>query len=130
MAVAAADVVARMRVLWPQLTSSAAPDATALAWVDTVARLVGSVPYGTTELEAKAHMLAHFMYRVDPAGLLGAGGLHGSVTGVTQGPMSVSFADPAAGDPGSDADLKRTAPGRTLLMLRSTLKATMPRWVS
>lgn len=130
MALVAADVVARARVLWPALTESAAPDAVALAWVTAAEQLVGTA-YKSLQFDATAHALAHFMYRLDPVGELGTGGAGtGAVGSLRTGNLSVGFQGSGAGRSGSDADLELTRPGQTLLMLRSTLPATLPRWIS
>ena len=105
MALAAADVVARARVLWPQLTVAAAPQTTALAWVPMALQIAGDV-YLELQTDAAAHALAHCMYRLDPAGVLGTGGGgSGAISSIRTGGLSVGYHGSTTGRRGSDADL-------------------------
>lgn len=114
-----------MRALWPALDATAAPDAVALAWVNWARNIAGE-NYGDDILDAQANALAHMMYRLDPSGTLGSGGVStGQVTSIKTLSLSVSYGAAGGGSavPGSDADLMTTRPGQALLALRATKAA-------
>lgn len=119
-----AAVIARARALWPALTTAAASDTFLSAWLVQARHLAASPRWGALQLDATAHALAHFAYRVDPAGLLTGGGASaGPVTSLSTLGLSASFAGPAAAQQRSaaDAELATTPPGRAFLALRASV---------
>lgn len=115
-----ASAITLCRSLWPAVTEAAASDAFLTAWYADASARAGEAWFDTDQLTAVAHLLAHHAYRVDPAGLLGAGAGVGAVQSMTTGRRSVSWGS-ATGtgslSPG-DAVLATTKPGLAYLELR------------
>lgn len=120
--------IALCRELWPAVTTAAASDAFLTAWYDDVQGMAGEVYFGTDTLLARAHLLAHQAYRVDPAGLLGGGSGVGPVQSVTTSRRSVSYGTAAGVQSATlgDADLATTKPGLAYLRLRERRPSRLP----
>lgn len=120
--------IALCRELWPAVTTAAASDAFLTAWYDDVAGIAGEVYFGSDTLLARAHLLAHEAYRVDPNDVLGGGGVAGPVQSVTTSRRSVSYAVSAGVQNVTlaDADLATTKPGLAYLRLRARKLSRLP----
>lgn len=113
-----ATIIARTRALWPALTTAVASDAFCEAWVPA-ARLYVGTGWGSAELDALSHLVAHYIYRIDPAGTLGTGGAGiGAVQSISTNGLSASFAAPTVAP--ADVELATTRPGSAYLSLRAT----------
>ena len=121
--ISSATIIALMRQLWPQVTIAAASDVWCEAWIPNVRGFAGT-NFGTYQTYAFAHLLAHFAYRVDPAGILGTGGAGiGAIMSIGTGKLSASFgAGIEAKIAGmTDAEFATTRPGCAYLALRGTV---------
>jgi len=116
-----AVIIARARALWPALTTAAASDALLSTWLPQARHFAGSAAW-TPRLDALAHALAHFAYRVDPTGALGGGGSAGPVSSLSTLGLSATYAVRQARSD-VDAEFQSTPPGRALLALRASIFA-------
>ena len=129
-----AEAIAQCRAMFPVITTTAASDVFLGVWLTWARAQVGPAWRTTTKSkDALALLLAHQAYRVDPAGVLGSGGVAaGPVTGLSTLGLSASFGSPGGTGSASsaDAELRTTRPGSMFLALRDTLVSpNVPRFI-